>query len=240
MQGGNACSECGYSKERCCGHCGCCDQCALRQLGYSVNATVGELCLDVAVGFAPWTRSCASPIASHGASAACSTVASHGSTRYLLTNTLEVTESSAGKVIELVTAFQGRDHNGKGINAETVYVTPEKLRELVLRALLGSTEVLRQSFPPRAVTHSRRNRSSSHGAANRPGSGGTENHIANVSVGAALGTTVAIEAKTEPMLPPHRELSLGGCDNASDHGSDGDVSFEMEQWVSELIPDAAS
>lgn len=77
------------------------------------------------------------------------TATAPASLRYLVTNMLEVVEASAHKVLELVLPFLSKDDSSSGVIADIVLVTPEKLREMVLRALLGSSEVLRQSFPPR-------------------------------------------------------------------------------------------
>lgn len=65
------------------------------------------------------------------------------SAKFMVTNTLEVFEASPVKMVELMA---GTVDSFKGMRTCTVLVTEDHIKQLLLRSLLGSTQVLSETF----------------------------------------------------------------------------------------------
>mmetsp|Transcript_108851 Transcript_108851/g.303501 ORF Transcript_108851/g.303501 Transcript_108851/m.303501 type:complete len:393 (+) Transcript_108851:60-1238(+) len=123
MDEDRVCIECGGSGSPTCARCECCDACSLAQLGYAPPGVPFVACRE-----GPSLEALRR--------------------RFLITNRFEVVEACTEKVTKLAAAA-GCDV--ERMSVQPVLVTPERLRKLVLRALLGSAEVLECTFPPRVA-----------------------------------------------------------------------------------------
>merc|ERR1719160_1590997 len=67
----------------------------------------------------------------------------HSTTKFIVSNSMEVFELSSEKAIELMSS---RVKTLDSIKTRTVRVTPFHIQQLVLRSLLGSQQVLTETF----------------------------------------------------------------------------------------------
>lgn len=122
MVTGHCCIKCNSQKFVTCQSCHLCDICSVENLGFLVPGIPNCADLD---------RHCRS--------------AFHPAVKFLLSNSLEVFESSSVKAIELMSS---RVSNFDGIQTCNIQVTSQHIQQLVLRSLLGSQQVLTEVFQP--------------------------------------------------------------------------------------------
>lgn len=114
---GRTCTSCSSAAARACSFCSSCDVCTIRDLGYTVTGMPAET---------PYTPCTFKETA-----------------KFMVTNTLEVFEASPVKMVELMS---GTVDSFKGIKTCSMKVTPDLIKQLVLRSLLGSAQVLTETF----------------------------------------------------------------------------------------------
>eukprot|EP00419_Tripos_fusus_P090619 CAMPEP_0172841664 /NCGR_PEP_ID=MMETSP1075-20121228/30145_1 /TAXON_ID=2916 /ORGANISM="Ceratium fusus, Strain PA161109" /LENGTH=300 /DNA_ID=CAMNT_0013685669 /DNA_START=40 /DNA_END=939 /DNA_ORIENTATION=+ len=120
MVNNQVCTQCGVSNARTCNSCQWCDACSLTLSGFELP------------GMPP-----------PQAAKACPTGSFKDTAKFMVTNSLEVFEASPVKMIELVSQVVD---GFKGLKTCTAQVTPDHLKEIALRGLLGSEKVLTDTF----------------------------------------------------------------------------------------------
>jgi len=147
MCGNGRCNKCGERGLPVCLQCGYCDACSVEGLGYSPPGAPNAPSITNSTG-----RLCHDPRGP-----------------FLLTNALEILKASPATIAGLsLSANCPVEFSCR----EPVSITPDMLREMVLRGLLGSPEVLTHTFPPRGRSSRRTHHLRHH---SRTG-GGNANH----------------------------------------------------------------